>query len=69
MNEKKLEQLMQSDFSVGTEAFRDALLERCLSVLNSDEGIPLSESELELLSAAGDPCYPPTALDNRENLR
>ena len=43
--------------------------DRIAIVLNSDEGIPLSESELDLLAAAGDPFFSPTALGNRENSR
>ena len=60
--EKMLERLLKQDYSVGTEAFRDALLSRCLEELNeaeSDNGeehdvVVLSDDELELLSAAGD---------------
>lgn len=53
--EQMFEQLMKLDFSIGTEAFRDNLLLRCLAVLNmDDEGVVLDDSELELLAAAGD---------------
>lgn len=60
MNEHELEQLLEKllkqDFSEGTEAFRDALLERCLEGLDSDERvIELSDYELDLVAAAGDP--------------
>ena len=69
MNEKKLEQLFRSDLSLGTDAFRDTLLERCLEVIRSDEGYPLSESELDLLAAAGDPFCPPFTHDKGESPR
>ena len=69
MNEKKLERLFQSDLSLGTDAFRDALLERCLEVIRSDEGSPISESELDLLAAAGDPFYPPFTHNKGESPR
>ena len=53
--DKMMEQLMKQDFSVGTEKFRDALLGRCLAVLDEDdEGIHLDDSELDMLAAAGD---------------
>lgn len=46
---------MKQDFSAGTEAFRDTLLERCLSVLDEDdEGRCLDDAELDMLAAAGD---------------
>ena len=35
--EQRLAQLMKQDFSVGTEEFRDALLDKCLAVLNADD--------------------------------
>lgn len=53
--EKKLEQLLQADLSVGTEAFRDALLARCLKALPEaiDEPQSLEDADLVLLAAAG----------------
>ena len=52
--ELKIEQLMKLDFSIGTEAFRDKLLSRCLAVLNmGDECMVVPDDELELLAAAG----------------
>ena len=54
--EKMLGTLLAQDLSSGTEAFRDALLERCLDVLNSDSEVTvLSDDDLEMLAAAGDP--------------
>lgn len=56
--EQMLEKLLKQDFSVGTEAFRDALLVRCLNELNEDsEEAFLADDELELLAAAGDFSY------------
>ncbi len=53
--EQLVKRLMKLDFSKGTEAFRDALLERCLTVLDAREnGSRLDDADLELLSAAGD---------------
>ena len=52
MDEKELERLLKLDLSVGTEAFRDELLARCLSELH-DHGRELDDSELEMLAAAG----------------
>ena len=57
--EKELQRLMGQDFSAGTSAFREDLLNRCLSMLNADvddndEGVCLDDAELEMLSAAGD---------------
>ena len=52
---------MVEDYSSGTEAFRDALLKRCLNELDAEAGTPLEEDALELpdealelLAAAGD---------------
>ena len=59
MNEREFEEmfakLMKQDFSVGTEKFREELLQRCLQILDQDEGVELDDSELEMLAAAGDP--------------
>ena len=53
--DQKLDQLMGQDLSVGTEAFREDLLNRCLAILGTDSsGIELDDDELDLLSAAGD---------------
>lgn len=53
--EQMLEQSLQHDYSVGTEAFRDELLERCLTVLGAgDEGRVIADDDLEMLAAAGD---------------
>lgn len=47
-----LGRLFKQDFSAGTEAFRNALLNRCLGEL--DDITVLDDEELELLAAAGD---------------
>ena len=53
--DQKLDQLMGQDLSIGTEAFREDLLNRCLAILGTDSsGIELDDDELDLLSAAGD---------------
>lgn len=53
--ERMLERLVKQDFSAGTEAFRDALLERCLSVLDAEsDGTVIPDADLDLLAAAGD---------------
>lgn len=53
--EHMLERLVKQDFSAGTEAFRDALLDRCLDVLDADsDGVQLNDDDLDLLAAAGD---------------
>ena len=65
MDESAIERLLGRDLSEGTEAFRDALLYRCLEVLGqADEGIPLDDDALDLLSAAGElgACVTPPAL-------
>lgn len=54
MDERTIERLMKSDFSVGTDGFRNELLNQCLEAIESDmREIP--DSTLELLSAAGAP--------------
>lgn len=56
MDEKKLIELLTTDFSAGSEAFSEQLLERCAAVLNpSEEFSTISEGDLELLAAAGEP--------------
>ena len=66
--ESLLTRVFQADLSVGTEAFRDELLVRCLDVLGADDGTAqsdatllafnggrdLDDGELEFLAAAGD---------------
>ena len=53
--EQRLNGLFSQDLSVGTEGFRDALLKRCLAVLDdSGKMVELDDETLELLSAAGD---------------
>lgn len=59
--EELVKELMKQDFAAGTEEFRDALLARCLDVLGTDgdsaeaaDGVALSDSEIDLLAAAGD---------------
>ena len=53
--ERIFESLVQQDPSVGTEAFRESLLERCLAVLEQgDDCLPLDDADLDLLAAAGD---------------
>lgn len=59
--EQELQRLLKQDFSAGTEAFRDALLARCLKELNrADRGdddfraFEIPDENLEMLAAAGD---------------
>ena len=52
--ESWVERLMQLDLSAGTEAFRDALLERCLAALCLDDSVAvIDDAELDRLAAAG----------------
>ena len=55
MLEQEIRRILGKDLSVGTEAFRDSLLKRCLSVLDSgsEDGIELDDDQIELLAAAG----------------
>ena len=63
--ENKLQQLFAEDLAAGTDAFRDNLLTRCLSVLGTDNAAAgdigsiheLSDADLELLAAAGDASF------------
>lgn len=56
MDEVDIARVLSADLSEGTEAFRDALLERCLSVIaDGDDGMSLDDDQLELLAAAGLP--------------
>ncbi|MBR1829068.1 MAG: hypothetical protein IJ781_06100 [Atopobiaceae bacterium] len=53
--EEMLGQVLGQDLSIGTEAFRDTLLERCLDELEADEeGVALDDADLDMLAAAGD---------------
>ena len=56
MNEKELERLLKQNYSEGTEAFRDDLLKRCLSLLGSNNG-EIDDDALDSLAAAGDPAH------------
>ena len=55
MDEHDLERILRQDLAQGTEAFRDDLLARCLAELSSQDAAELTDGELELLAAAGDP--------------
>ena len=56
MGEGELEHILAHDFSVGTEDFREALLARCLEILDAQDNVrPLGIEELNWLCAAGDP--------------
>ena len=60
--ERAIGRLMSRDFSAGTEAFRDDLLERCLSELDADNrelDVEISDAALDMLSAAGSPYQNP----------
>ncbi|MBR2834301.1 MAG: hypothetical protein IKE43_01105 [Coriobacteriales bacterium] len=53
--EQKISRLMRLDLSAGTEAFRDALSQRCFAELDAnDESECLDDDELGLLAAAGE---------------
>ena len=54
MDERDIERILRQDLSKDTDEFRDELLSRCLSVLGSQDGVELDDSDLELLAAAGD---------------
>ena len=71
MDDQKFEQvlgrLLNQDLSVGTEEFRDALLERCLDQIDSNDNIiTLKDTDLDQLAAAGEriPVDPDSAPDN-----
>ena len=70
--ERILSQTLSHDASIGTEAFRDSLLARCLAVLNAgddeDEGVELTDDQLVMLSAAGDVPYLGRSLNCFETL-
>ena len=55
MDEQGIERILRRGLSDNPNAFRDELLERCLDVLCTLEEVPLEDSELDMLAAAGDP--------------
>ena len=59
MTEEEIQRILKQDLSKGAEAFRDALLARCLEVVDSgvsdDEALELADADLDLLAAAGLP--------------
>ena len=47
MDDSQIMEALSRDYSVGTEGFREGLLERCLSVLcQEDGGLVLDDDEL-----------------------
>ena len=63
--EEMVERLMKKDYSVGTEAFRDKLLQQCLDVLcEEDDAMLIEDQDLELLAAAGSPFLTPSEGSN-----
>ena len=70
MDESRDERALGDDLSAGTEAFREDLLARCLSVLaHADDGAVLDDDELELLADAGMPNtdIPPSLAGGADN--
>lgn len=76
--ENTLERLMKQDLAAGTEAFRDELLARCLATLGSDDAgerdaepefhaFEVSDADLDLLAAAGEPVLPPSVQSIGDN--
>ena len=56
MNVKMIERVLSRDYSVGKQAFKEKLLQRCLAELDQgDEGLELADDELDMLAAAGVP--------------
>lgn len=60
MDERELERLMATDFSVGTEEFAKDLLQRALETLGQEQRAKqgwrvLEDEEIDLLAAAGNP--------------
>lgn len=56
VEEQDIIRMLSEDYSAGTDAFREELLERCLEVLgDEDHAVELDDQELEMLAAAGDP--------------
>ena len=59
VEDKDLIRVLSEAYSAGTEAFRDALLIRCLDVLEEDERCEeLGDEDLDMLAAAGNPTSP-----------
>ena len=68
MNTQKIEQLLGRDYSVGTEAFREDLLQQCFAVIEQENSgrVALDDDDLDMLAAAGTPSYEdPTQRENR----
>ena len=54
MDEKQITNVLERDYSEGTEEFREGLLARCLDVLDAgDEINEVGDEDLEMLAAAG----------------
>ena len=60
--EQMLGQLMKQDFAAGTEAFRDSLLERCLTVLGEGDGTVVDDADLDQIAGGAAPLPDPTSL-------
>ena len=55
MDDRDIERILGKDLSVGTDAFREKLLGKCLESIESlDEGVELGDDVLDMLAAAGD---------------
>mgnify|MGYP007105516736 CR=1 FL=1 len=60
--DQMLKRLMKQDFAAGTEAFRDALLERCLTVLGERGGTAIDDADLDQIAGGSTPLPNPTSL-------
>jgi hypothetical protein len=55
VDERDIQNILSQDLAKGTDQFRDDLLKRCLALIPQEgEAVELGDSELEMLSAAGD---------------
>lgn len=57
-----LTELLAQDLSAGTEEFREALLARCLAIVNAGGSAQLDDANLELIAAAGNMVAPEDAM-------
>lgn len=56
MNEEMIKRVLSKDYSAGTERFRENLLQQCLATIDAqNDGMELSDDELDMLAAAGNP--------------
>ena len=54
MDKTGIERVLSDGFPPAADDTRESLLKRCVAIVNLQEGVEISDEELDMLAAAGD---------------